>query len=365
MGKMLRIFSLGGNEISPVGMIDKKTGKTINPDLPKQWERSAKTCRLIAEIIEAAPEHDYIVTHGNGPQVGNILFRAEFARGVLHPVPLDVCGADSQGAIGYMLGQLNNYLRLKAINRLAVESVNQVVVDQADSGFQNPTKFIGGGFSKEEANKRAAEEGWQVKFYKKSEDGTEIWRRVVPSPRPLDIVEIEVIEAKLRAGIIPIAVGGGGIPVVKVEPKIKSGKQIYRGRFGIEFARQDDGKRVPIYAGVEAVIDKDLSTALLGKLLMDRARTRGEKIESEFFIFTNVDGVKLNFQTPEQEDVRHLTIERAQQLLDANTFPKGSMGPKVESAINFIKAGGTRVYITSVDVFEQTLKGEAGTLITL
>lgn len=366
MGKLLRIFALGGNEIAPTGLTDPKTGKAINPDVEQQWRRSAKTLELMADIIAKEPQHDYILVHGNGPQVGNILLRSELAEKQLglHPLPLDVCGADSQGAIGYMLAQLTNLLSLRGVNRIAAETVTQVLVDAKDEAFTNLTKFIGSAMTKEEAFKKRDEEGWDVKLYKQNDKGEDIWRRVVASPIPQDVIEMDVIESNLKAGIIPIAVGGGGIPVVRVQPKIENNQEIYTGRFGIEYSRPRSEKPANVYMGVEAVIDKDLAGSMLGTKLLERAKKRGEQLDAEFFIITDVDGAKLNYQKPNQVDLTQLSVREAEQLMAEGKFPAGSMGPKIQACINFVKQGGKRAFITRADVFQETLEGKKGTTIS-
>ncbi|HLE11768.1 MAG: hypothetical protein A2504_15280 [Bdellovibrionales bacterium RIFOXYD12_FULL_39_22] len=363
MKKVLRVFALGGNEISPTGAQDPKTKKLINPDLPSQWQRTFKTSKLLAEIIAARPENYYVITHGNGPQVGNILLRSEYSRPILHTIPLDVCGADSQGGIGYMIGQITqNALRALGVNRLVAETLNQVVVRADDPAFSNPTKYIGPAMGKEEAEKRAYEDGWKVKMYKKNEDGVEVYRRVVPSPKPVDIVELDLIDSNLRNGIVPIAVGGGGIPVKEVPVENRRGKKVSVANYNIEYESTSE-KSLPVYTGVEAVIDKDLASALLGIKLKAKAQARGEDIDAEFTIFTDVDGAKLDYQKPTQKDLRLLTVAQAEELLRSGAFPDGSMGPKIEAAIMFVKGGGNKAYITRVDLFEQTLKQNSGTTI--
>ncbi len=363
MRKVLRVFALGGNEISPTGAQDPKTKKMINPDLPSQWQRTYNTSKLLADIITAAPENHYVITHGNGPQVGNILLRSEYSRPILHSIPLDVCGADSQGGIGYMIGQITqNALKANGVNRLVAETLNQVVVRADDPAFLNPTKYIGPAMSKAEAEKREKEDGWKVKMYKKNEDGVEVYRRVVPSPRPVDIVELDLIDSNLRSGIVPIAVGGGGIPVKEVAIEKRGDKKYSVANYNIEYERSSD-KRLPIYTGVEAVIDKDLASALLGIKLKEKAKARGEELDAEFTIFTDVDGAKLDYQKPTQKDLRVLTVAQAEELLKSGAFPEGSMGPKIEAAVMFVKGGGNKAYITKVSLFEQTLKQVSGTTI--
>lgn len=363
MGKCLKIFALGGNEVAPTDIVDPKTGKTINPDIPAQWRRAAKTCNLLSEIIQQNPDDYYILTHGNGPQVGNILLRSEYSLPILPPIPLDVIVADTQGAMGFMLAHIANALRIRGIKKELVTIVTQVVVDPDDPDFKDPTKFIGPSFTHEQAfeNER---EGQLFKLYKKDDRGEEIWRRVVGSPKPIDVVEIEVIEANLKAGFIPVAVGGGGIPVCPVKPRIVDGDEIYECRHDVTFKRAYQSKKAAaVYSGVDAVIDKDLASSLLGTKLIRRAAENKEDLDAEFTIFTNVDGAKLHFGEPNQKDLRLLTVNEAQQLHDQGNFPAGSMGPKIQAAIDFVRGGGKKAYITSVELFRETLAGSAGTTI--
>ncbi|OFZ82626.1 MAG: hypothetical protein A2583_07990 [Bdellovibrionales bacterium RIFOXYD1_FULL_53_11] len=356
MSKRLQIFSLGGNEVSPVDLKDPKTGKSIIPDIPLQWQRTADTCRIISDIIQKNPDDQYVITHGNGPQVGNILLRAEYARPILHPLPLDICGADTQGAMAYMIGQIASELAVRGTARKVAGIITQVVVDGDDPDFKDPSKFIGPQYSEADARERHDKNGWNVKCYGKDKDGVDIWRRVVPSPQPVDILEIDAIEAFIAAGIIPITVGGGGIPVKRVRP---SGN-LFECNYGVKFEGRPDA---PVYTGIEAVIDKDLASALLGRMLFERARARGEKLEISLTIFTNEDGAKLNYKRPDQVDLRRLTTREARELVDRNIFPAGSMGPKMGAVVKFMEAGGRAAYITKTALFEKTLAGEAGTTI--
>lgn len=366
MARRIRMFAFGGNELAPVGLTDE-SGKAIIPDIPMQWQKTAETCKEIADIIVANPGDDYIMTHGNGPQVGNILLRAEYSHRILHALPLDVCGANTQGALGYMLAMLGNELRNRGIDKIAAETVTQVVVSKDDPDFQNPTKFIGPPYSKKEALERKAKYGWAVKLYSKDDRGNEIWRRVVPSPIPIDIVEIDAVESALKAGIIPISVGGGGIPVAQVEPEIVDNEEVYKCNYGITYTRPyvEGQPKARIYTGIEAVIDKDYATSLLGRMLIKRAKEKGVELEVSFTIFTAEDGAKLNYQKPDQKDLRHLTLSEAKELYQRNPcpFPPGSMGPKIKAAIDFLEGGGKIAYISLTKLFEKTLKGEAGTTI--
>lgn len=365
MKKKLKIFALGGNDVSPMGEIDPNTGKFKIPDLPEQWQRTSATCELLAEIIKDNPNDNYLLTHGNGPQVGNIILRAEYSKSILHPLPLDICGADTQGAMGYMLAQLSNSLLINGIDKIVAETVTRVVVDHNDKDFINPTKFIGPSYKKEEAEKIQLEEKHLMKFYKKNDDGEELWRWVVPSPKPIDILEIDLVESNLKTGIIPIAVGGGGIPVMQVTPEIINDDEIYKCNYDIVYKRKliQNQKPLEIYTGVEAVIDKDLASALLGTMLIEKAKNRNEDLDVELNIFTDVDGAKLNYQKSDQKDLRLLSLQETKDLYNEKIFPDGSMGPKIKSAINFIEGGGQKVCITKAELYYETLKGEAGTTI--
>ena len=314
MSKNLRIFAFGGNEVSPAGLKDPKTGKDIIPDIAMQWQRTAYTCRLVADIIEKHPNDLFIITHGNGPQVGNVLLRAEYSRNILPSLPLDVCGADTQGAMGYMMGQLTNELAVRGIKKGVVSIVTRVVVDKDDPDFKNPSKYVGPAYSKEDALERKEKQGWSVKLYKKDNEGKEIWRRVVPSPVPFDIVEIDAIEAVLKAGMIPVTVGGGGIPVIEVSPEVSEGSERYKTNYGIDFSRKtSSGAKAKIYSGSEAVIDKDLASALLGTMLMKKAGAVKYK-EVSLTIFTGEDGAKLNYQKPDQADLKKLSLKELEEI---------------------------------------------------
>lgn len=362
--KQIRIFAFGGNEVSPVGLKDKD-GRTINPDIAMQWQRTAETCKLVADIFEKHPEDRYVMTHGNGPQVGNVLQRAEMCRPALPPLPLDVCVADTQGAMSFMLGQLNNELNIRGIDNIVAGLVTQVVVNKDDPDFKSPSKYIGQSYTSEEAKQRTAE-GWTMKLYKKDAAGREIWRRVVPSPMPVDIVEIDAIEAMLDKGLVPITVGGGGIPVREVNPEVKDGKETYTTNYGVKFTKPHKGeKALKMYTGVEAVIDKDLASALLGNMLLKRAKARGEKVEVSLTIFTGEDGAKLNYQKPDEKALRVIKVSELEAIYNQvpPPFPAGSMGPKIKAVIEFVKGGGSVAYIAKTELFEETLAGKAGTTV--
>jgi carbamate kinase len=268
---------------------------------------------------------DVAISHGNGPQVGFILRRSELAAHELHEVPLDVCGADSQGAIGYALQQnlQNDFIRL-GINKPVATVVTQVEVSAEDPAFSHPTKPIGSFMDEEQALRREREDGWDV-----VEDAGRGWRRVVASPQPIRIVEEEAVKTLLDAGVVVITVGGGGIPVVAGE----------------------DG----MLRGVAAVIDKDFASALLAA-----------RIGAELFVIsTAVEKVALNFGTPAQEWVEHLTLAEARQCLDEGChFSRGSMAPKIEAIARFLEAGGKRAIVTNPQNLERALAGETGTHFT-
>jgi carbamate kinase len=264
-----------------------------------------------------------VVTHGNGPQVGFILRRSELSSHELHEVPLDYCGADSQGAIGYMFARaLTNEFKNRKMDKQVAAVVTQTVVDVKDDAFQHPTKPIGSFMGEEEAQKRTANDGWIV-----VEDAGRGWRRVVASPKPVDILEKDAIKALIDAGIIVVAVGGGGIPVV----------------------REPNGD----IEGVEAVIDKDFGSSLLATML-------GADL---FVISTAVEKVAINFNKPDQKWLDQLTLAEAKQYAVAGQFAKGSMLPKIEAIIKFLENGGKRALITNPENIGRALKGETGTWI--
>ena len=285
-----------------------------------QYKAAGETSDHIARIV--AEGYNVVITHGNGPQVGFILLRSEMAKEVIHQVPLDTCGADTQGAIGYQIVQtLKNELRRDGLDRRMVAVVTQVVVDRDDPGFDEPSKPIGPFYSEETARVHQ-QEGWAMK-----EDAGRGWRRVVASPRPLEIVEETAIRTLLESGVIVVAVGGGGIPVV----------------------RDADG----YLEGVAAVIDKDWASCLLAKNL-------GADL---FMVSTAVDKVSINFGTPEQRELDEITVGDAKRYLAEGHFPPGSMGPKIEAAIDFLEGGGKRVIITQPHLLQEALHRRNGTHI--
>ncbi len=363
--KRLKLIALGGNEVSPVGNINPSTGKLTIPDISEQWHRTAETCKIMAKIIKQNPKDYFVITHGNGPQIGDLILNSTKRSTTRNNIPLDICDADTQGSIGYMLAQLTNALQIIGINKLAAETVTRVVVDINDKAFNKPTKFIGRAYNKEEVLEQNKNKSQNFKVYKKDDKGNELWRWVVPSPVPIDIIEFAIIESNLVNGIIPIAVGGGGIPVVEVKPEIKDGNEIYKSDYGFIYKRKfyNNSEPAKIYKGVEAVVDKDLATALLGIKLINSAKLRDEKLEAELIILTNVDCVKLHYQQKDQTDLKFLSLKQVKELYGKGEFPDGSMGPKIKASINFLENGGQRVFITKSELLEQTLQGLSGTRI--
>lgn len=276
----------------------------------------------IARLIQEGAE--VILSHGNGPIVGNILIRNEAARDQIPPMPLDVCGADSQGGIGYMMQQLlqNELRRIGLGDRPVVTLVTQIVVDERDPAFRRPTKPIGPFYPEERGRLLAKEKGWTV-----VEDAGRGYRRVVPSPRPLEVVELAAIRQIVEDGGVAIAAGGGGIPV----------------------SRQWDGS----LHGVEAVIDKDLASSLLARLL-------GCEL---LVIITGVDRVAIHYGKPEQRELSDATADELSRWMDEGHFPAGSMGPKIQAAIEFVRGGGREVIVTSPALLLDALEGKTGTRI--
>jgi carbamate kinase len=307
----IAVVAIGGNSL-----IRDKDHQSV----PNQFENTRETCTHITSMIEQG--WSVVITHGNGPQVGFILLRSELASNVLHTVPLDSCGADTQGAIGYMIQQcLYNEFRRRKIRKQVVTMVTQVLVDRNDPAFKNPTKPIGPFYEKKKAEMYREEHGWDM-----IEENGRGWRRVVPSPLPLRIVEQEAIKTLIDEGFVVIAVGGGGIPVIEEEGELK---------------------------GIEAVIDKDHASALLGI---------GLKAEL-FLISTPIEKVALNFGKPNQKFLNRMTLEEAKKYYQEGHFPPGSMGPKIQAIVNFLEKGGKEALITDPDNIERALRGETGTRI--
>ena len=307
------VIAIGGNSLIP---------DAEHVTVQDQYRAAGETDDHIAQLVRAG--WDVVITHGNGPQVGFILRRSELASHELHEVPLHVCGADSQGAIGFALQQnLNNDFRQLGIDRHVVTVVTQVEVGLDDPAFENPTKPIGSFMDADEAARRREADGWAV-----VEDAGRGWRRVVASPQPIRIIEEEAIRSLLDGGVVVIAVGGGGIPV----------------------ARDEAGDLF----GVDAVIDKDHASALL-------ANTLGADL---LLISTAVPQVALNWGTPEQEWVDRLTLAEAKSLLaEGRHFAQGSMAPKIQAAVDYLERGGKEVVITNPANLEWAAEGGAGTRI--
>ena len=310
--KKVAVVAVGGNSL-----IKDKAHQTI----ADQYNAAQESIAHIVDMIEAG--WDVVITHGNGPQVGFILRRSELSAHELHEVPLDYCGADSQGAIGYMFERaLYREMVERGMDKTAAAIVTQTVVGKDDPAFANPSKPIGTFMEEAAAKERAENDGWVV-----VEDAGRGWRRVVPSPKPLDIIEAPAIKTLINAGIIVVAVGGGGIPVVI----------------------NDEGT----LSGVEAVIDKDFSSSLLAT-----------EIDADLFVIsTAVEKVSLNFNTPEQIDLDKITVAEAKQYIKDGQFAKGSMLPKVEAIIKFLENGGKQALITDPPSIGSALRGETGTWI--
>jgi carbamate kinase len=310
--KKVAVVAVGGNSL----IRDAK-----HQTIPDQYTAAVESMKHIAGMIQAGWE--VVITHGNGPQVGFILRRAELALGELHMVALDYCGADTQGAIGYMFQRaLYNEFRGRGIDKLAATIVTQTLVDRNDKAFQNPSKPIGSFMDEGTAKQRQAQDGWAV-----VEDAGRGWRRVVPSPLPQRIIEQPAIEALIGAGYVVISVGGGGIPVVE----------------------DDRGDLI----GVEAVIDKDFGASILSSGI-------GADL---FLITTAVEKVALNYNKPTQTWLDRMTAEEARGYLAEGHFAKGSMEPKIRAILQYLDRGGKEALITDPANIERAVAGETGTRI--
>jgi carbamate kinase len=308
----LIVVAFGGNAVYP---------PNIRGTAQEQLDIMAAACEGLVPIFRAG--YRAVITHGNGPVVGNILFRMARTSQELAPMPMDVCVSHSQGGMGYMLQQsLANVLARHGMPLGVSAVVTEVEVDPLDRAFTHPTKPVGKFYTAAEAERFGAETGWTF-----AEDSGRGWRRIVPSPMPLRILDAPAINALLAAGIIPIAAGGGGIPV----------------------ARAPDGT----CHGVEAVIDKDLTSSLLA----------ADCGAGTLVMLTGVERVALDFGRPTQRDVDRMSVAEARRHYDAGQFPAGSMGPKVLAALRFIERGGPRAVITSLDKLGDALEGRAGTEI--
>lgn len=314
--KSLIVVALGGNAISlpsQVGNVDE------------QFANSRLTAKSLVDLVESG--HQLAITHGNGPQIGNFLLRNQAAADVIYPLPMEVAVAHVQGGMGYMIAQtMMNELDHRGQERRVTSFVTTILVDEDDPAFENPTKPIGRRLDAAEASRLESDEGWKCK-----EISPGVFRRVVPSPVPQQIMELQSIQRAIDAGELVVACGGGGIPVVR-DPN-----------YGLH--------------GVRAVIDKDLASALLAR-----------KIGADtLMILTNVDRVFINFGKPDQTPVESMTVDKAQGWLDEGQFPSGSMGPKIQGAIEFLRASSNahaKAMICSLESASDAMAGRTGTLIT-
>jgi carbamate kinase len=313
--KKVAVIALGGN-----ALLRGDQAGTIE----EQEQNTTDTLENLVHLLRDG--YDLVISHGNGPQVGNILMRNDAGESMYNipQMPLDICVADSQGGIGYMIERmLRNVLKKHNIEKEVVTLITQVVVDNNDPAFKHPTKRVGKIYSKEEADHLAAEKQWEFKEDKKQKDG---WRRVVPSPKPIRIINEKVVESLVRQGTIVIAAGGGGVPVyIDEELRIRP---------------------------AEAVIDKDLASSLLASRIN----------ADEFYILTDVSFVYINFGTPEQEEKEFLDYNDTLDYLERGMFGEGDMAPKIKACLDFIKEGGSKSVITEAFKLEDK---SYGTKITM
>ena len=307
------VIALGGNALIMEGQ---------RGTIAEQFENTRKSLDGIVYCLKQG--YGIVITHGNGPQVGNMLLMVESSRNQVPELPLGICVADTEGAIGYMIQQsLTNRLRKEGLDRCVVTILTQVIVDKHDKAFSNPTKPIGPFFTREDAERFRKEKGWQI-----VEDSHRGYRRVVASPNPLKIVEDRAVKSLLGAGDIVIAAGGGGIPVIMKE----------------------DGD----LEGIDVVIDKDLASSVLAR-----------DIKADcLMMLTGVEHAFLNFRQLNERALKVLTVKEAEGHLKEGHFPPGSMGPKIQAAINFLNWGGEAAIITSIDKVKEALEGITGTKIT-
>lgn len=311
MSKGICLVAVGGNAISS----EKEKGT-----LEEQFANIKKACEKIVELITWG--YQVVITHGNGPQVGQGLIRQKLARNSVPEGTLDVCVAETQGQLGYMIQQvLQNELSKAGVNKNVATVITQVLVEQRDPAFNAPTKPIGPFYSKEEAAEVASK-------YKKQliEDSGRGYRMVVPSPKPIDILEKEAIKSLLKSDTIVIAAGGGGIPVINQNGEV---------------------------SGVEAVIDKDAASSILAEL-----------IGADYLILlTGVEKVCVNFRQPDERQLDIVSVGEVEQYLKEGQFPEGSMGPKIRAAVEFIKNGGNKAIITTLQSICKAIQGQTGTII--
>lgn len=313
MNKKLAVVAIGGNAVNRPGE---------SPTAENMIKAVRTTASYLADMVQMG--YSLIVTHGNGPQVGNILIQQDLAKDTIPPFPMDLCGSMTQGYLGYMIAQeLHNIFIERKIKKEVCTVVSQVVVNENDDGFKNPSKPVGPFYSAEYANKMHTEKGWTVK-----EDSGRGWRKVVPSPIPEDVIEKDAIKNLIEKDYIVIAVGGGGIPVV----------------------RQSNG----MLKGVEAVIDKDRASALLAGIMN----------ADELIILTAVEKVCLNYNKPDQKELDTITLAQAQEYIAQGHFAKGSMLPKIQACVDFVRNTGKPALITDMEKLKDALAGKTGTKIT-
>lgn len=311
MAKKLAVIAIGGNAVNRPGEV---------PNAENMLKNISETASYLADMIEK--DYDIVITHGNGPQVGNILIQQDIAKDKVPPFPMDVNGAMTQGYLGYMIiKSLKNILVERGIEKEIASVVTQIVVDEKDEGFKNPSKPVGPFYTEKEGKQLQEEKGWDFK-----EDSGRGWRRVVPSPIPLEVIEKKIIQKLVEEDFLVVAGGGGGIPVIKKDGKI---------------------------IGVEAVIDKDRASALMAKDLK----------ADEFIILTAVEKVALNFGKENQKDLDKLTVEEAEKYMSEGHFAKGSMLPKIEACLSFVKESGKPALITDMQKLTEALEGKTGTKI--
>jgi carbamate kinase len=311
--KKIALCAFGGNALLP----DDQNGSQ-----DEQFKNAQDAAKFMVHIIKKG--FDLIIVHGNGPQVGNLLIQMEESIGIIPPLTLEVCDAMTEGSMGYMLEKsLRNELRKNSIEKDIATIVTQVVVDESDPAFQNPTKPVGPFYSKSRMDELIKEKDWII-----VEDSGRGYRRVVPSPRPIDIVPKKILHDLVFSGHIVFVAGGGGIPVIVDENGFLK--------------------------GIEAVIDKDYSASLI-------AREVGADL---FIILTNVPKIFLNFGKQNEKPIKSMSVDEARRYLAEGQFPPGSMGPKVRAAIEYIENGGSEVLITSAKFLQEALAGKSGTIIT-
>ncbi|HYC11100.1 MAG TPA: carbamate kinase [Nitrososphaerales archaeon] len=312
MSEKLVVIALGGN-----ALLQRSQKGTFDD----QYANVEKTAKRIADLTERG--YKIVLTHGNGPQVGATLLRHEAGKNLVPPLPLDACGAETQGFIGYMIQQaLRNELKSRGIDKYVVTVITRVIVDKNDPAFEHPTKPVGPFYTKQEAEGLSRRiPGLTIK-----EDAGRGYRRVVPSPDPKVIAERSAIRTLVDAGFVVVSTGGGGIPIVEEDSHAK---------------------------GVEAVIDKDLAGQRLATLIHANI----------FVMLTDVDGAYLNFGAPGQELIREATTGKMQRYLDEGQFKEGSMAPKVQAAIRFVESGGERAIIAELGRLSEALEGKAGTQV--